>query len=184
MIRTKLSLLITFLLIHNIIFCSKENHTTLQTQAIDTSIEQTPIDAYLESKYIYVKEDRKQILCNKAFDYAWKIPNEHPKKKQVLLYQICVHAKNNNHKVDPYFTDNFLSALYPICTENNLIEENLAKEQLSLSCRKKRHAKKIAFCYDFFESKVHENHGIDTTAMHEKQVFTLRDMAEDRFSRK
>ena len=182
MMHIKLSLLITSLLMQTcMILCSQNNRAAFKITTSPT-IETTPIDDYLKSKD--TKECKKQILCNKAFDYAWKIPNERPKKKQVLLYQICVHAKNNNHKVDPYFTDNFLSALYPICTENNLIEENLAKEQLSLSCRKKRHAKKIAFCYDFFESKVHENHGIDTTAMHEKQVFTLRDMAEDRFSRK
>jgi hypothetical protein len=184
MIRTKLSILITFLLIHNIIFCSKENHTTLQTQAIDTSIEQTPIDAYLESKYIYVKEDRKQILCNKAFDYAWKIPNEHPKKKQSLLYQICVHAKNSNHKIDPYFTENFLHALSPIYTENHSIAQSMETQDLSLSCRKKRHAKKIAFCYEFFQSKLTNLENKKETLVHQKQGLTLRDMAEDRFSRK
>ncbi len=182
MMHIKLSLLITSLLMQTcMISCSQNNRAALQIQS-SSAIETTPIDDYLQSKD--TKENKKQILCNKAFDYAWKIPNEHPKKKQVLLYQICVHAKNSNHKIDPYFTHNFLSALYPICTENNVTEECLAKQELSLSCRKKRHAKKIAFCYDFFESKLHKNHGADITGMHEKQNFTLRDMAEDRFSRK
>ena len=184
MLRTKLSLLVTSLLIHSVIFCSEKNHTTLQAQAASRSIEQTPIDQYLESKYIYVKEENKQILCNKAFDYAWKIPNEHPKKKESLLYQICVHAKNNNHKIDPYFTENFLNALSPIYRENHSIAQSFESQELSLSCRKKRHAKKIAFCYEFFQSKLTSLKNIHETVVHQKQGLTLRDFAQDRFSRK
>ena len=193
MMRIKLSLLITSILIQSFIIYSQQDHQTWhakQSAAQDiTPKELSPFEKYVTlqkpSNPAAIKENiRNQILCDKAFDYLWNIPNEHPKKKQILLHQACMQAKEHNHKVDLDLADKFFTALEPIYLDNCFSEQAPDQENLSLPCRKKRHAQKIATCYQFFQYQSGRLTYSPENLVPQKQGFTIRDMAEDRFEKK
>ncbi len=193
MMDIKFHVLIASILIHGHFSYSQQNHLNIhiKNSAAQEFIqkEKTPVEKYLESQTPSSPPSRKQALlnhnlCGKAFDFVWNIPNEHPKKKQSLLYQICVQAQKQQHKVDLDLADKFFKALEPIYLDNCFIEQALTRENLSWSCRKKRHANKIATCYEFFMMESGRFQYPAKETIHKKQGFTLREMAEDRFTNK
>jgi len=190
MMRIKLSLLITLILIQTFIDCSQQDHSTWHTKQSAaqeiTQKELSPVEIYValqkSSKTASIKENvHNQILCNKAFDYLWTIPNQHPKIKQSLLYQACLQAKEHGHNVDLDLADRYFKALEPIYLDNCFLKQALDRENLSLSSRKKRQAKKVATCYQFFQYQSGRLIYPQEHLAPQKQAFTIRNMAEDKF---